>query len=208
MMDFGPALRLLRQGLDDETGPILRRPSSLTWIQWMHAAGKRVRGTKALVAPEDGQRDASASIDGGPPGAMNAVGGRKRSNAAPPPPPIEMTDAGERAAVLDAVVGGEHGRCVFSPHLLMSPQSPHISHISHVFSFLISSRISPHLPISPHISHTSHASHASHVSAYALVAPTFRLAAPPRVTSSRSICSTCATYAIASRSQDVAARSL
>ena len=54
MMDFGPALRLLRQGLDEESGPILKRPSSLIWIQWMNAAGKKVRGTRALSARSDG----------------------------------------------------------------------------------------------------------------------------------------------------------
>ena len=50
VVDFGPALRMLRVGLDEEVGPILQRPSSLMWIQWMQAAGKKVRATTKMLA--------------------------------------------------------------------------------------------------------------------------------------------------------------
>ena len=118
-MDFGPALRLLRQGLDDEAGPLLRRPSSLMWISWMHAAGRRVRGTKALLQQQQNAgkvpSDAHSAV-----GGANGTGGsalegvlppRHRSRAeAMPPAPSTLTllgDSVERGATLDAVVGSE-----------------------------------------------------------------------------------------------------
>ena len=123
--DFGPALRLLRQGLDEETGPILKRPSSLTWIAWMHAAGRRVRGIKALQAADaDSQASAAgdagtallpsaAAVSGVPEGASAMPSMHRRraeaGAAAAPPRPSALSVLGnseERAAALDAVVGG------------------------------------------------------------------------------------------------------
>jgi hypothetical protein len=118
MADFGPALRLLRSSLDEEAGPIIKRPSSLTWIAWIRNAGKRVRGTKALAAAVNEGRpsvdDRRPSVDAGsvPPATLGRMGsmGRTRQGAdAPTPMGTLSTDFAERAAALDAVVGGEHG---------------------------------------------------------------------------------------------------
>ena len=45
--DFQSTLQQLRASLEGELGPELKRPSSLVWIGWVQAAGKRVRGTKS-----------------------------------------------------------------------------------------------------------------------------------------------------------------
>ena len=94
---------------------MLKRPSSLTWIEWMRAAGRRVRGTKALELEEagegadalhDAQLDRLRSNADGTPLVV-----RKRSMSGgletPPPQGSVATSAAERADALDLVVGGE-----------------------------------------------------------------------------------------------------
>lgn len=45
-LDFGAALKQLRQDMEGEIGPELKRPASLMYIGWLRAAGRRVRGTR------------------------------------------------------------------------------------------------------------------------------------------------------------------
>ena len=44
--DFYAVLKLLSDQMREEFGPVLSRPSSETWINWVHQTGRRVRGTK------------------------------------------------------------------------------------------------------------------------------------------------------------------
>ena len=47
--DFGAALQQLREAVELEPGPELKRPSSQIWVNWVHAVpGRRVRGTSAV----------------------------------------------------------------------------------------------------------------------------------------------------------------
>lgn len=50
--DFGAAFVHLRSKMDAEFGHEIRRPSSALWIEWVQAAGRRVRGTKRRTQAE------------------------------------------------------------------------------------------------------------------------------------------------------------
>ena len=58
--DFGALIQNLRHMLEAEIGPELKRPTSLLWMEWIEAAGRRVRGTKTLQ-----RREAAKSGAGG-----------------------------------------------------------------------------------------------------------------------------------------------
>jgi hypothetical protein len=116
--DFGPALRLLRQGLDMEVGPLLKRPSAVTWITWMAAVGRKVLGTKALAAREAAGGGKGAAQPGGLSDGSGLPPMRARSEG-----PAAGTPGGEtvNGAYLDAAVGteGEQGSLDMLPlHLL------------------------------------------------------------------------------------------
>jgi len=103
LLDFGPALQLLRQVLSEEAGPMLKRPSSIMWIQWMGAVGRKVRGTKKL---EDNETAAGRlqQAAAGAAGTTAPATARKASKS------IDlnkdgMVDSMERGHALDAVVG-------------------------------------------------------------------------------------------------------
>ena len=51
---------MLRQDMENEIGPELKRPSSLTFISWLRSAGRRVRGTR-VAAQIDGANATAAS---------------------------------------------------------------------------------------------------------------------------------------------------
>ena len=58
--DFGALIQNLRHMLEAEIGPELKRPTSLLWMEWIEAAGRRVRGTKTLQRREAAKSGAGA----------------------------------------------------------------------------------------------------------------------------------------------------
>ena len=78
-MDFGAALQQLREAVEMESGPELKRASSQTWIQWIHAnAGRRVRGTAGVRnhstnSPRAATRADESNQAVGPADAMSAA---------------------------------------------------------------------------------------------------------------------------------------
>jgi hypothetical protein len=42
-------MRALREAMDDEYGPYPRRPSCLTFVEWVDQAGGKVRGTRREI---------------------------------------------------------------------------------------------------------------------------------------------------------------
>lgn len=96
IVDFGPALMQLRQDMEGEVGPELKRPASLTYISWLRSAGRKVRGTLA------------AQAEGPPQGSPSVAGGNKsdsftvvKSFTAPPPSAVD------ESLPLEMAVGGE-----------------------------------------------------------------------------------------------------
>ena len=120
--DFGTVIQNLKWNFEGEIGPDLKRPSSQMWISWIEAAGRRVRGTKAMrrhaAMSQDstsyvgtGGRAAGGDDDGTPRSA--AVRRLQGGGASPslggnsPPAPRAEGAAEEVEAAVSASLGGD-----------------------------------------------------------------------------------------------------